>query len=381
MGMAPAGLFLTTVFAFLLGVVMLIPQQRERVPGSSAALGAAVLGAVAELVVFGTLSAWWPKTPGVFASNVGLCGTALLFWAALGLVLDRPVPRRWLVAVGAGVAVIAAALLLSDSSWDVRIIVNSAGSALIFAGIARTAPVTGRSLPYGARLVGLVAWLAVVVRLARAAVYAIHLASVGRMGDPTTANTVSTWLVSLIVPILLVGLSLIGQQRMVTDQARLAATDYLTGTLSRRAWMSAVADLRAARGDVTLLFIDLDHFKVINDRIGHAGGDRALGHVASVLAPLLAPGEVLGRFGGEEFVVAVPGDAMVRTQQLGEQALRNLATQPLVHDGVPVPISFSAGASVLREYEPLEVALQRADAAMYEAKSTGRGRLVLAPER
>ena len=380
-GTAPTGVYLTTVFAFVLGLVMLVPQRRAGVPGSTVALIAAGLGAIAEMIVVGTLSSWWPQTPGLFVASVGLCATALLFWAALGLVLDRPVPRWALAAFGIAVVVLAAVLLLTGASSDLRTLTNSAGSAVIFAAIAATVPLRSRTIPYGAVLVGVVAWLAVAVRLVRAGVFAVYVVDGDRAGDASSTNTVSAWLISLIVPVLLVGLALIGQQRMVNDQAALAATDFLTGTLNRRAWTQAVAELRRdTRSDITVLFVDLDHFKDINDQVGHDGGDRTLRHVAQVLAPLLHPGELLGRFGGEEFVVAIPGHAEQRARQLGEEALHKLAASSLLYAGTRLRVTFSAGVAVSGADEPLEAALQRADAAMYEAKAGGRGRLVVAGE-
>ena len=380
MGLAPTGLFLVTVFGFLLGALMLIPQRRAGLPGSTAAVCVAVVGATAELAAYGMVASWWPAALGLAASNIGLCVAALLFWEALGRVLDRPVPRPVLAVLVGGFVLVYVTLLAAGAGTQLRIVVFSALGALLFALMALGLPRgRGASTPYGVRVVGLTLTAGALAHVLRVVVYATGIDRVDSLGDPTPWNTAFIGLLSLTGPALLIGLALIGQQRLVNDQTRLAATDFVTGTMSRRAWLEAIG--RARRdgcAEIAVLFVDLDHFKEVNDRIGHAGGDLMLRHVAAVLRAQLAENELLGRFGGEEFVVAVPGDASDRARALGEQALRTLGRDRLRYEGVVLGATFSAGVAVWRPGEPVEDALRRADTAMYAAKTAGRGRIVVA---
>ncbi|RVU13909.1 GGDEF domain-containing response regulator [Methylobacterium oryzihabitans] len=166
---------------------------------------------------------------------------------------------------------------------------------------------------------------------------------------------------------------------MQQELIRLAETDSLTGLLNRRAFLHHVGeatDRAGPHGRLALVLADIDHFKAINDLHGHDVGDVAIKGVAGALAT--EPGALVGRIGGEEFAVALPG----RTLEEGEAAagrLRLRCTQ-LRFKGSrgPVQLTSSFGVSAWSEGETVGGLLKRADIALYEAKSTGRNRVVSA---
>ena len=164
---------------------------------------------------------------------------------------------------------------------------------------------------------------------------------------------------------------------------RLATVDGLTGVLNRSAWMTRAAteltvSVRYAY-PVAVLMIDLDHFKQINDSRGHADGDRALVFVARALEAAVRPGDLVGRYGGEEFCVlmnhaenAAANAFDVRLRgYLGAVAERELG----------FPLAYSAGIAVRSSAEDsLEAMLRRADTTLYSAKAQGRARTLDAGE-
>ncbi|MBT9508174.1 GGDEF domain-containing protein [Rhodoferax sp.] len=169
--------------------------------------------------------------------------------------------------------------------------------------------------------------------------------------------------------------------RLVTGLRRLARRDGLTGLLNRRAIEEALdAQMqRSQRSDqvFTLMMLDLDHFKVINDRHGHAMGDHALKHVAALLHGELRNVDLLGRYGGEEFLFLLPGLHLAQALPVAERLREGIAARPLVLAGVTVPLSVSIGVaeSAGTQADPRSV-LARADAALYRAKAEGRNRVL-----
>ncbi len=161
----------------------------------------------------------------------------------------------------------------------------------------------------------------------------------------------------------------------------LASTDDLTGLANRRALMGfaddAVAHCRRDALPLALLMIDIDHFKLINDRHGHPVGDQVLRQVAQVLTSALRDRDHLGRVGGEEFVAVLPGAAMGDAQQVAERMRRAIEATVLAVPGEPLRYTVSIGVACARTDETTGELLARADAALYRAKNHGRNAVVV----
>ncbi len=161
------------------------------------------------------------------------------------------------------------------------------------------------------------------------------------------------------------------------------STDALTQVANRRGLATAFeaeaarATREAAAGGAATLavaLIDIDNFKKLNDSLGHAAGDEALKSLAAAVRERLRPVDHLARFGGEEFVVLLPGTALAEAQQALTRLQRSLTASLFMHDGQDVFVTFSAGVTAWRPGEALALALERADEALYEAKRTGKNR-------
>jgi diguanylate cyclase (GGDEF)-like protein len=162
-------------------------------------------------------------------------------------------------------------------------------------------------------------------------------------------------------------------------------TDPLTGTFNRRHLARSLRDetLRARRYDLplSLIFIDVDHFKQVNDTLGHQAGDQVLVGLAQAIRSNLRDTDLLARFGGEEFVIMMPHTPLAGAAEMAERLVKNMREHDLPLDGglPPVRLTCSAGvAALLPGMADGEHLLRTADEHMYRAKQLGRNQVVIA---
>ena len=158
---------------------------------------------------------------------------------------------------------------------------------------------------------------------------------------------------------------------------RLAERDVLTGALNRRAILAflrvAFRHARESGEPLSLLFLDLDHFKRINDNYGHRAGDRCLRGVIAPIASELRHGDALGRYGGEEFLVVLPGAAATDAEIVAERIRGRVQAMPLLVSGTRIDLTLSVGVTALdASVGTPEDLIERADAALYRSKANGR---------
>jgi diguanylate cyclase (GGDEF) domain len=159
----------------------------------------------------------------------------------------------------------------------------------------------------------------------------------------------------------------------------LADHDALTSVLNRRAWTECASTLltNGTPRPIALLFLDLDHFKLLNDRQGHNAGDRALVAVAQALATELRPSDVLGRYGGEEFVALLDGTTQEQAMPVATRLCRRVHRLEIPAGDESMLLSVSIGVAIYQDGDDVESLVERADQAMYEAKLNGRNRVCL----
>ncbi|BBD39720.1 diguanylate cyclase [Aminobacter sp. Y103A] len=164
-----------------------------------------------------------------------------------------------------------------------------------------------------------------------------------------------------------------------------ASTDALTACLNRGAFSSRVENVltreiaRRQRAMGALLVIDADHFKMVNDRFGHAEGDEALRVIVAAIQPCLRGDDMLGRLGGEEFAVFLPGASPLSAADIAERIRRSVADAPFRPGGNRHTLTVSVGGALFDRPVLFEELFRVADLHLYEAKGAGRNRVELAP--
>jgi diguanylate cyclase len=169
-------------------------------------------------------------------------------------------------------------------------------------------------------------------------------------------------------------------RKHLEEQRQQAMIDSLTG-LSNRAGLQKRMDEEYDRwqrygGQLLLVVLDVDHFKSINDRFGHLAGDKVLRLIATQLSRRLRKTDYIGRFGGEEFVVLMPGTSLEQGAIALEELRAGIEASPFHFKNEPVPVTISIGYTQFCQGDSLDNVFERADQAMYRAKHEGRNRVV-----
>ncbi len=309
----------------------------------------------AALVIF-----WWLDrehliSPRPYWQLVALlvgCGFANV--AALLLTRDAPVPVR--INVRAGVAAVSTTLIIYATGWGSMIVV---GYAL---GIAEVIHSEGSRAWWPATL-----WTAAGVLAGQAA---IALGVAPTMLPVAVGNAVALGnFICLVVVLRMFALAAQAAKEAQDELRHQANTDALTG-LPNRASITKALEAALARRDAAVMFVDLDGFKEVNDRLGHERGDAVLVEAADRIATSLGRGGIVGRLGGDEFLVVLPPKPDRELVAIADRILLSLC-EPWNQGGA---ISASIGIARAVPYETADHLLDRADHAMYDAKSCGRAR-------
>jgi diguanylate cyclase (GGDEF)-like protein len=363
----------TCVCALGLVVNWIANRSMEGVLDFTRALAAQSLGSLVDGIAIAVGS----RALDAIGNGFILAGNAVL-WLGLRRFFHRPTPPAWLfvVVVLAYTAAFALVDALHVMGGDGRVVLTSSCLGVV-TGMSASELLRrhddGRATR---RFMGGVLAVLSSMLLARAALWLV----VGASGAGAY-DKVFHYLISLFVVALVIGAVMLTTQRLQVELARQAAIDPLTGIFNRRAFFEAarttVARAARAKSPLTVLILDLDHFKRVNDTHGHAGGDAVLRHVSDVMRATLRAQDVVARFGGEEFVALLPDTAEEAGAEVAERLRRAIAAGAANSQVGVVTASIGvSGLDVTANSAPdLERALQRADRALYAAKSAGRDRV------
>ncbi|WP_066288250.1 GGDEF domain-containing protein [Arthrobacter sp. B6] len=329
------------------------------------------LAGSAAFLLDGTAQQWWANPLG----NVLLVHGGVAVWAG-ARSLREVRPRRWLFTAIPLVTLVASALdNPATNTWS--------GGPVFLAAMSMTIGLASRELwrlePGYSR-----------VRVPMAAAAAgLSVFYFGRLlafllegpGGPTFVTYFGSEVTTLVTMVLLVVVSFsmaaLSSEQQTRALRMVATRDDLTGLLNRKAFLDLaaehLADPTVTRASGALILADLDHFKVVNDTYGHAAGDLALRAFADACQDTVRSTDLTGRYGGEEFVLLIPGATADRAEQIADAISRRLADSAR-RDGPRMP-TVSYGIAPYDAGTPgLEALIASADAALYAAKSQGRNR-------
>ena len=315
---------------------------------------------------------------------IALSGAAASFFVREMTDVRRFSPRVYQILGWFGIAFIVLTLANALKPLGLENLVNTGGNVLFLASAVFVLVSCFRAWRHGSRAAGwfLLAWI--LLEAATVATTVQLLMTEGERGDLLLYSGLPFSMVAAAVLIALgVADRLRGQRIALTEAERRAQTDPLTGVLNRRSLIerldSACTRARTRGLPISLLFIDLDHFKEINDTFGHAAGDACLSAIVGPIQSELRQSDVIGRYGGEEFVVILSSADAIAAHPIAERILRRVAEIRVEGYGEPISLTCSIGIATS---DMLGVwgqnLLARADAAVYVAKRAGRNRVQLA---
>jgi diguanylate cyclase (GGDEF)-like protein len=376
----PTLFVVSTCITALLGLFLLYLWIQDR---SVRALGwwaaAYLIGGFAVALWIGgpTLSAAWPEDVAPALLFI-CCG---MIWSGARKFHNRDV-LPLAVFTGAFVWLLASYLPVLAVGHSTRVVLSS----MI---IAAYAVLTAVELKRERRKSEIARVRSIVVPILHGAIFlspilAMNFIPEGAVDDGAGLSKSSFALFALLTLLYVVGTAFIvvvmAKEHAVLLHKTAAMTDPMTGLFNRRGYQEAaqrLIDMQARKGEpVTVLMFDLDHFKSINDRFGHAVGDEALKVFARTAASNMRAADILGRLGGEEFSAILPGDVdMAFSVAERVRAAFDIAGEEIANITMRATVSIGAAAAPAK-YAHLEALIARADTALYKAKTGGRNRVV-----
>ena len=321
-----------------------------------------------------------PDALSIVVANGLLSGSYALMLAAIGEFQQRTI-SRWKYFSPIALAMLIASVLVNDVHgrfiWGGMVYIFQ---LLLISRALLTAPETHTGRAWKLLIGGTVIVIAVLVLRAIVAMTGqTILALPGANDTPHWVQVIS--FVALMGSSLLgsVGFLLMAKERTDREVLHLAMTDSLTGVPNRRALMDYAERALASRGGrpLALLMIDVDHFKRINDTQGHPAGDEVLRHISRLLSKRLRGGDLLGRYGGEEFCVVAPDTDAGGAIKLAESLRATLESAVLTIENAKLSVTVSIGVALTTANTERELKdiLAEADIALYSAKKGGRNRV------
>ncbi|MCV2367789.1 GGDEF domain-containing protein [Roseateles oligotrophus] len=374
----------TAVINGFMAIVWLLMVRSFRIAPTAGALLSGAYALFVPSLLCLQCHSWWPGSLGLWPQSYStLAGFALM---SLGVRRLMRLRQRWgdvaLIAGSAGLLMLTGAFAKSGTGPSLLPLVL--GSSLLSIACARDVLSGGRALQpaWLTALLALPFLLTGLLLLLRAASLLWLPGAGGFFMQGSLDRSTLAWLYLLMTLLIALGLVSIVVMRLVARIHYMTQRDPLTNALNRRAIASELRTLQAQveRGQRhSLVMIDVDHFKRINDQFGHAAGDAALLHLVAVLQANMRELDRLGRLGGEEFCLLLPHTTQNDAGLVAQRMCVALRQQSLQWLGAPIAMTASFGVAACQPHDSQgDTTLAMADWLVYRAKSAGRDRVCVA---
>jgi diguanylate cyclase (GGDEF)-like protein len=376
-------LFLVTIYVeAILGLLLLFAWVQNTAIHAVAWWGFADLLRAASIVLFGMFGSV-SDVISIDLANAVLFTAFAMTWTG-ARVFDQRRARPILMFGGAALWLVLCRLPIIAGSWDLRVLISS-GIITAYTWAAAYEFWRGRSEALVSR------WPAIFMLFAHGSLYLLRTPFGAMLPWSPVGNEVfdSVWMTVLSFEALLFTISIafillaMAKERTEHRHKTMALVDPLTGIANRRAFLQdGEAELKRQAADprpIAVMLLDLDNFKSINDRFGHAIGDRVLQRFAEVSGNCMRRADLFGRLGGEEFAAVLVDATRERAMAIAEQIRTSFANSTYEIDGRPVVATVSIG--IVISYDAvldISALLAQADHALYRAKDNGRNRIEVA---
>ena len=373
---------MTGMMCVVMGIVIL--GMRRNFPDAIKGLGLWGLGPLLGMlaaVFYGMEGVIPPGWATILGNGLALTSSGLMYFGSQRFY-EQAV--RWRLWAGLGAVSLAglATFVLVEPDYRMRVAIFTGTLTVLFGAHTRLLLLHGRG--FAARFTTVVMGLQTLVFAARfGAIYWVDSAD-GNRFTPSLIHTAYFISFSFMVLLSLVGVLLMASERVRAEFEHLATYDPLTGALNRRViQLAGEQELQRWKryGQAfAVVMIDIDHFKQINDRHGHQMGDQVLRALVRAVRKPLRQTDLLGRYGGEEFLVLQPMTDGATALALGERMRATVEGTPMGQIGHACTISIGI-TPVHADDADFDALISRADKAVYQAKAQGRNRVVMVEER
>lgn len=324
-----------------------------------------------------------PQVLSVVLSQLTIAMSAYLAFLGSRDYMGRaPMPHRYAASAIAGVVAAAVYFTVVRPHLGIRFALAGSVSGVLFLATAHTLARGGfRNVP-ARYLFAIVVTLHGLFLLFRPLLFRLATPDAGQEAGAEMVALLSQFVVlesTLALMLTAFGTLMLTNEYITRELRHLAEVDPLTSVFNRRAFLTllekAISGAHRTQSDLSVLAIDLDHFKKVNDTWGHKGGDDVLRHFVRLATSCLRNEDVMGRMGGEEFAIFLPNASSEGTRAVAERLRALVASLPVVTDLGPIGLTVSIGATQYLPGDSSDALLQRADEAMYLAKERGRNRV------
>lgn len=355
-----------------MGLTLLISWLANRRDGFLLVWALSALVIVCAITGFGMFATDETSVPSLLPCALLVCGITIS-WGAAHLFCSNDLPIRTMVTIAGAVVGIQAALYAFDLDGMMFVVANAAAAILLLVAAREYWQARSERLASLVWLVGL--YVLEAASFVACAVMLLIETPLHLSGAPQNwAETVNV-MVSIFAVTGIGALSLsLNQERVARDHRLESRTDALTGLLNRRALEELYG---AGRSQATAVIVfDLDHFKQVNDKHGHAHGDEVLRCFTRICKDTFRKGDVVARIGGEEFAAVLPGSSTEDAERVAERIRLQFGSESIEWSSAAVLCTVSAGVyGDATGKETLEMLVRQADEALYTAKKTGRNRV------